>query len=130
MRNSRIRNERIRLLARQPNLRGDHQRLGRNVDIPVCNTLAKIRELTLGLSLLASLVLLDSFLLEAFHAESVADHLFAGADGLVPAALGAVGVVLGDGARRGRGEGADLRGRVGRVVLGGGLVLVAVGLGL
>lgn len=52
-----------------------------------------------------------------------------GAEGLVPGALGAVGVVLGD-ARRGDGETADRGACLGDVTLGVALGLLVLALGL
>lgn len=113
------------LVARQARVRGPRGALD-----AIRDPAAEIRELARGLGLLARLVLLLPFGLEALEAQSAAHELLAAADGLVPRALRAVGVVLGDGARGRGAEGAELGGRVGSVMLGLGLVLVGVGLGL
>lgn len=83
---------------------------------------AEVVELALRLHALAGAVLLDASLLQAVVADQPADELLAGADGLVPLALLALRVVLGHGARAGRGVGAHLGGSVGDLVLGGSLV--------
>jgi hypothetical protein len=62
----------------------------------VANALAEIGQLTLSLLALALLVLANALPLQAIGAEEVTECLFAGADCLVPAAGGAVGVVFCD----------------------------------
>ena len=56
----------------------------------VADALAEIRDLARGLLLLALLVLTRAFGLDALGADEAADRLLCGADGLVPAAVGAV----------------------------------------
>lgn len=58
--------------------------------------------------------------------DDAADKLLGGARGLVERALGALGVVLGDGTRRRDGCAGELGGRVRGVVLGFGLVLLGL----
>lgn len=84
----------------------------------IAHALAQIAQLALRLLASAGAVLLDAFALQSVGAEGVAQHLLAGAHGLVPRAFGALRVVLCQGARRGAGEGAQLGGRVGEVVFG------------
>jgi len=102
----------------------------RELNIPVANAASEIRELALGLSFLAGLVLLDAFLLQTLETERTTDHLLSCTDRLVPRTLSAVGIILSDGAVRRCGEWAELGGRVRRVVLELRLVLVLIGLGL
>jgi hypothetical protein len=79
---------------------------------------------------LALQVLLPALALQALIAQQVAEGLFAGAEGLVPRALGAVGAVFGGGARGAEGDGADLEGGLGGGVFGSGTVAGLVGFGL
>lgn len=72
--------------------------------------------------------LTSAFRLQLLRPDHIPQHLLAGADGLVPRARGAVGVVLGDGAGGREREGAGLGRRLRRVVLGGrGLLLLLAG---
>lgn len=92
----------------------------------VRDALAEVAQLALGLLGLTLLVLAGALLLERLVADQIAEGLLARADSLVPRALGAVRVVLGD-ARGGDGEGAGLGRGVGEVVLGLGLGLLVLG---
>jgi len=84
----------------------------------------------LGLGCLAVLVLLDAFLLQALETERTTNHLLAGTNCLVPGALSAVGIILSNGAIRGRREWAELGGCVRRIVFELCLIFVLIGLGL
>lgn len=79
----------LRLVPRQP-----RNSTAKRTANAVLNALAEIAQLTLSLLALALLVLLDALLLQAVGAEQVAERLLARADRLVPAAGGAVRVVL------------------------------------
>lgn len=84
----------------------------------VLDTLTPILQLALSLLLLACGVLLDTRLAKVLAADRVADGLLGRADGLVPGTVGAVAVVLGDGAGVGvRGQVAQFGGGVGVCVL-------------
>jgi hypothetical protein len=65
---------------------------------PVLDTLAPVLKLALGFLLLASGVLLGARAAQALVANQVAQRLFGRANGLVPGACVALGVVFGDGA--------------------------------
>ena len=78
---------------------------------------SQIAELALGFLALALAFLANPFLLQALGAEEVTNHFLARADGLVPRALGAVRVVLGNGAAAGDGEGAYVRAGMGGFLL-------------
>ncbi len=97
---------------------------------PLLQTRPKIRQLTPGLDPLALEVLLAPFALQTLVAQQVADRLLAGADGLVPRALAAVGVVARGGAGGGEREGPGFGGRLGGGVFVGGVRAGLVGFGL
>jgi hypothetical protein len=113
-------------VARQARSRTPHGPIN-----PISNPRSKITQLPLSLLALALQVLISTFLLQGFAADEVPDGFFAGTDGLVPGALGTVGVVFGgcaggaDG--KGAGFGSGLRGVV--FGLGPGAGLVGFGLG-
>ena len=92
----------------------------------IADALTEIADLALGLLRLAVLVLLDALLLERFRADEAAEHLLAAADGLVPVALRAVGVVLRDAAAAADGEWAGAGCGMAEVLLCGGLVLLVL----
>jgi hypothetical protein len=73
----------------------------------ITNALSQIAQLTLRLLAFALGILLLAGLAHPLEPESASEGLFAGADGLVPRAGGAVGVVLRD-ALCADGEGADV----------------------
>jgi hypothetical protein len=118
---------RLRLpIARQPR----HRR----ADGPLhaaADALAEIAQHARGLLPLPARVLLPAVALQALRAEQVAQRLLARADGLVPGAVAALGVVDRDAAGGGRGDGAELVGLVRAGVFVGGVRLEGgvVGLG-
>jgi hypothetical protein len=84
----------------------------------VLDTLTPILQLALSLLLLASRVLLDTRLAKVLVADRVADGFHGRADGLVPGAVGALAIVLGDGAGVGVcGDIAQFGGGVGVLIL-------------
>lgn len=78
----------LRLIARQPS-----KSTTNSTSNTVANALAEIADLALRLLALAVGVLLLTSFAQALKTKSTADGFFAGADGLVPRALLAVGVV-------------------------------------
>lgn len=90
-------------------------------------TAAQVAELATGLLSLALLVLLNAFLLQAIHAEHVADGLLARAKSLIPVARLAVWVVGGD-AGAGDGEAANVGTSMRGGVLDVSLVLASLSL--
>jgi hypothetical protein len=98
---------------------------------PVLDALTPVLQLALGLLLLASRVLLGARLAQGLVADRVADGFLGRADGLVPGAVAAGGVVLCDGAGVGvGGEVAQFGGGVGVGVLDVGLLLGEFAFGL
>jgi hypothetical protein len=93
----------------------------------VANALSKIAQLTLSFLAFALGILLLASFAHTLESESAAEGLFAGADGLVPRAGGAVGVVFRD-ALRADGEGADVGAGVGDVFAGFGFGFLLLGL--
>lgn len=90
----------------------------------VLNTLTEILQLPLSLLLLAGSILLNARTAQTLVADHVTQGLLGRADGLVPRAGGAVGVIFGGCAGVGVcGDGAQLGGGVGGIVLGFGLGL-------
>jgi len=93
----------------------------------VADALSQIAQLTLGFLAFALCILLLAGFAHTLEAESAAERLFAGADGLVPRAGGAVGVVLCY-ALRADGEAADVGAGVGHVFAGFGFGFLLLGL--
>ena len=122
---------RLILLLRTPIARQSRKSRSRSALRTVRHAGAQITQLALGFLSLALGILLLPFLLEALGPNEVPDRLFRAADRLVPAAFGAVGVVLGDAAGGTDGDGAEFADRVGSVFFGGGVGfgLFALGLG-
>lgn len=89
----------------------------------VADSLSKIADLALGLLLLALSVLLLAGFAHTFEAQRAAESFLACADGLVPGAGAAVGVV-GCYARGADGEATDVAAGVGEVVTGSGFGLL------
>lgn len=96
----------------------------------ILNPMPVVAQLPVRLLRLALGVLLRAFALQAVGADHVAEGLFGAADGLVPGAGRAVGVVGGDAALGGYGDRAKFTNGVGGVALGVGLGFGCVGLGL
>jgi hypothetical protein len=93
----------------------------------ITHAFSKIAQLTLRLLAFALGILLLAGLAHPLEPESASEGLFAGADGLVPRAGGAVGVVLRD-ALCADGEGADVAAGVGDVFAGFGFGFLLFGL--
>jgi hypothetical protein len=93
----------------------------------ITHALSKIAQLTLRLLAFALGILLLAGFAHPLEPESASEGLFAGADGLVPRAGGAVGVVLRD-ALCADGEGADVGAGVGDVFAGFGFGFLLFGL--
>jgi hypothetical protein len=112
----------LRLIARQTRKRATNSPAN-----TITHTLAQIAQLTLSLLAFALGILLLASFAHTLESESAAEGLFAGADGLVPRAGGAVGVVFRD-ALRADGEGADVGAGLGDVFAGFGFGFLLLGL--
>ena len=115
----------LRLVPRQP-----RDGAANRATNTILHALAQIAHLSLSLLALALLVLANALLLQALGAGEATDRLLQGANVLVPAAGGAVGVVFCDAAGRGGCVGTGFCGGVGEILLGGrfGLAVLALGL--
>lgn len=97
----------------------------------VLNALTPVLELTLGLLFLASGVLLSSGAAQVLVSDQVADGLLGRANGLVPGACVALGVVFGNGSGvRVGGKGAQLGSCVGGFLFGLAFLVLEFALGL
>lgn len=103
------------------------QRAANSATNAVTDALSKVADLSLCLLGLAVGILLFAGLAHAFEAERAAQSFLAGADGLVPGAGAAVGVVGCD-ALSADGETTDVAAGVGEVIAGGGFGLLLLGL--
>jgi hypothetical protein len=112
----------LRLIARQTRNRTAHSPTN-----TIAHALSKIAQLALGLLAFALGILLLAGFAHALEAQGASESLFAGADGLVPRAGGAVGVVFCD-ALRADGEAADVGAGVGDVFAGFGFGFLLLGL--
>jgi hypothetical protein len=112
----------LRLIARQTRNRTAHSPTN-----TITNPLPKIAQLALGFLTLSFGILLLARFAHTLEAQGAAESLFAGADGLVPRAGGAVGVVFRD-ARGADGEATDVGAGVGDVFAGFGFGFLLRGL--
>jgi len=95
----------------------------------ISNATTKVLELTLGFLGLALLVLLNALLLQVLGSDDVAEHLLARTNGLIPLALVAIRIILGDAVRRGS-EARTFNRGMGKVILRGSFGLLVLSLRL